>query len=384
VKIAYLVTRADPIGGAQIHVRDLTIAARDLGHEPSVIAGGDGPFIESLRAKGIPTYTLPHLVAPIRPYDDFRALGEIESALGPIRPDLLSTHSSKAGVLGRLAGRSLRIPVIFTAHGWAFTPGVPKLRAALYQRIERMAGGLASRIITVSDFDRRLALARGIAKPDHVVTVHNGMPDIPQELRADPSRSPVRLVMIARFELQKDHRTLLQALGGLRQYPWELDLIGDGPLKREIVGLADSLGLGDRVRFLGQVLDVEARLAQAQAYLLISNWEGFPRSILEAMRAGLPVVASAVGGIEESVHDGECGFVVQRGDTTGLRTRIEQLLVDPALRQRLGTSGRHRYEQDFTLARTVDETLAVYRGVLEDWKHPEAHRITSPGTLYGK
>jgi len=384
VKIAYLVTRADPIGGAQIHVRDLTSAARDLGHEPSVIAGGSGPFTESLLARGIPTYSLPHLVAPIRPLHDFRALGEIHAALGKIQPDLLSTHSSKAGVLGRLAGKSLEIPVIFTAHGWAFTPGVPRMRAALYQRIERMAGGLASRIITVSEFDRRLALDHGIAGEKEIVTVHNGMPDIPAEHRADPGRSPVRLVMVARFELQKDHRTLLQALGGLRQYPWELDLIGDGPLKPEIAALGHTLGLSDRIRFLGQVLDVEARVAQVQVFLLISNWEGFPRSILEAMRAGLPVVASAVGGIAESVHDGESGFVVSRGDIEGLRSRIEQLLLDPALRQRMGAAGRHRYEQDFTLARTVDETLAVYRDVLEDWQHPEAHRITNAGTLYGK
>ena len=384
VKIAYLVTRADPIGGAQVHVRDLTIAARDLGHEPSVIAGGSGPFTETLRAQGIPTYSLPHLVAPIQPWNDWRALGEIHSALRKVQPDLLSTHSSKAGVLGRLAGRSIGIPVIFTAHGWAFTPGVPRLRAAVYQRIERMAGGLASRIITVSDFDRKLALAGGIATEKQIVTVHNGMPDIPAERRADPGRSPVRLVMVARFEGQKDHRTLLHALGGLRQHRWELDLIGDGPLKPEIAALADSLGLGDRVRFLGQVLDVEARLAEAQAFLLISNWEGFPRSILEAMRAGLPVVASAVGGIEESVHDGECGFVVQRGDTAGLRSRIEQLLLDAELRQRMGANGRSRYERDFTLARTVEETLAVYRSVLEDWKHPEAQRLKNAGTLYGK
>jgi glycosyltransferase involved in cell wall biosynthesis len=384
VKIAYLVTRADPIGGAQIHVRDLTIAARDLGHEPSVITGGSGPFTDTLRAQGIATYSLRHLVAPIRPVADFRALGEIRDVLGQIRPDLLSTHSSKAGILGRLVGRSLEIPVIFTAHGWAFTPGVPKLRAALYQRIERMAGGLASRIITVSEFDRRLALMHGVASESQIITVHNGMPDIPAERRADPARSPVRLVMVARFELQKDHRTLLHTLGGLRQYSWELDLIGDGPLKGEIARLGESLGIANRIRFLGQVLDVEARLADAQAFLLISNWEGFPRSILEAMRAGLPVVASAVGGIEESVHDGESGFVVRRGDTEGLRSRIEQLLLDPGLRQRLGANGRNRYERDFTLARTVEETLAVYRGVLEDWKHPEAKRITTGGTLYGK
>ena len=96
------------------------------------------------------------------------------------------------------------------------------------------------------------------------------------------------------------------------------------------------------------------------------------------MRAGLPV-ASAVGGIAESVHDGESGFVVPRGNVESLRSRIERLLLDPELRQRMGAAGRHGYEQDFTLARTVEETVAVYREVLEDWEHPGPHRITNAG-----
>jgi glycosyltransferase involved in cell wall biosynthesis len=124
---------------------------------------------------------------------------------------------------------------------------------------------------------------------------------------------------------------------------------------------------------------VEARLAEAQAFFLISNWEGFPRSILEAMRAGLPVVASAVGGIDESVRDGETGFVIPRGDVEGLRARIEQLLLDPELRTRLGENGRARYERFFTLAHAVEATLAVYRTVLEEREHPEAHRLTTTG-----
>jgi glycosyltransferase involved in cell wall biosynthesis len=97
---------------------------------------------------------------------------------------------------------------------------------------------------------------------------------------------------------------------------------------------------------------------------LISNWEGFPRSILEAMRAGLPVVASAVGGVAESVQDGESGFTVARGDVPGLRQRLQVLLEDADLRARMGRSGRQRYEDHFTLRRTLEQTLAVYQGIL--------------------
>jgi glycosyltransferase involved in cell wall biosynthesis len=199
--------------------------------------------------------------------------------------------------------------------------------------------------------------------------VHNGMPDVDQGLRANPGRSPVRLAMVARFEAQKDHTTLFKALAHLRQQPWHLDLIGDGPLLPQAEGMVRELGLADRVRFWGQSMSVDQRLADAQVALLITNWEGFPRSILEAMRAGLPVVASAVGGVAESVRDGVNGFLIPREDVEGLRQRLGQLLTDPDLRVRMGRSGREQYERNFTLDHTVRKTLAVYREIVP-WPIP--------------
>jgi glycosyltransferase involved in cell wall biosynthesis len=364
VRIAYLVTRAAPIGGAQIHIRDLAAAVRAQGHAPTVITSGAGPFLDDLRAQQIPIVILKHLSVPIAPLRDLRALREIRTTMMELRPDLIAAHSSKAGVLGRLAGRSLRIPVVFTAHGWAFTPGVPALQASVYRQIERLMGPLTSKIITVSEFDRRLALDAHIVSGDRVVTVHNGIADVPARLRADPGRTPVRLIMVARFGSQKDHSTLLHALAGLQDRSWELDLIGDGPLMTSVESLAARVGLRDRVRFLGQRRDVDQLLAQAQVSLLVTNWEGFPLSILESMRAGLPVVASLVGGIGESVRDGETGYLVPRGGVALLQDRIERLLADPTLRLRLGASGRTRYEQHFTLGHAVAKTLRVYGDVL--------------------
>jgi glycosyltransferase involved in cell wall biosynthesis len=365
LKIAYVITRSDHVGGAQVHVRDLAASMLRKGHEPIVLAGGSGPYTDALHAAGVKTFTVKHLVAAIRPHKDAVALAELWMILRQLRPDLISTHSSKAGVLGRLAARALRIPVVFTAHGWSFTPGIPSRQAMLYRGMERLVAPLASRIITVSEFDRELALDSHLAPPERVVTVHNGMPDISPALRADPGRSPVRLVMTARFESQKDHSTLLQALAGL-DGAWQLDLIGDGPLLPQIQSLADELGLKDRVRFWGQRMDVEQLLAAAQVALLITNWEGFPRSILEAMRAGLPVVASRVGGIAESVQDGETGFLVDRGDIEGLRRRLIEILNDAGLRARMGRSGRERYECQFRLEHTMEKTMAVYQDLIAD------------------
>jgi glycosyltransferase involved in cell wall biosynthesis len=357
-----VITRSEPIGGAQVHVRDLATALLAQGHEPFVLTGGSGPYVESLRGRGIQTFTLGNLGVPVRPFQDLRALQEIRALLRTLRPDLISTHSSKAGILGRVAGWSLGVPVIFTAHGWAFTPGVPSRQAMAYRWIERLAAPLAARIITVSEFDRQLALACGIAS-GKVVTIHNGMPDIGQELRADPSGSPVRLAMVARFERQKDHATLFHALTGLMHEPWQLDLIGDGPLQSEAKALGSRLGLLNRLQFWGQRHDVDVRLSQAQVALLITNWEGFPRSILEAMRAGLPVIASAVGGIAESVRDGETGFTVPQADVEGLRQRLKELLDNPVLRVSMGRNARKLYERDFTLAQTVEKTRTIYEEV---------------------
>ena len=383
MKIAYLITRSDNIGGAQVHVRDLAQAMRREGHESWVLTGGEGPFTQSLAAQGTPFITLRHLTAPIAPWHDLRAVAELRSALAELRPDIVSAHSSKAGVLGRVAARSLGIPTVFTAHGWSFTPGVPRISAAFYRWSERLAAPLASRIITVSDFDRELAIRERVSSPGRLVTIHNGMPDIQADLQADPGAAPVRLAMIARFEPQKDHATLFRALAEVRDLEWTLDLIGDGPLLRTARRHCEELGLSARVQFWGPVNDVPSLLARAQVYLLISNWEGFPRSILEAMRAGLPVVASGVGGVREAVEDGASGTLVPRNDAAAVASALRALLQDPERRQRQGARGRALFESRFKLAQTVAKTIEVYRDLVGEGHPPAAARYAGVSAPLG-
>jgi glycosyltransferase involved in cell wall biosynthesis len=380
MKIVYLVTRAEPIGGAQVHVRDLATAMRAQGHAPTVVIGGSGPFIADLKNRGIPVLTSRHLMRPIRPWEDLQAFREVTAMLRQLKPDLLSTHGAKVGMLGRLAARSLGLPLIVTVHGWACAPGTPAIQAAVSRSLERLIGRLAKKVITVSDFDRVFGLKASLVSGEQVITVHNGMPDVPTRLRAAPEREPARLAMIARFEPQKDHETLLRALAALRNLPWELDLIGDGPGRQRMELLAADLGIRDRIRFLGQLSEVTQTLADAQVSLLISNWEGFPRSILESMRAGLPVIASSVGGVDESVRDGETGYLIPRGDVDLLRDRIGRLLASPALRSQLGAQGRARYEQNFTLEHLIAKTTAVYQELLGLHARPEAV-AASPASL---
>jgi len=183
-------------------------------------------------------------------------------------------------------------------------------------------------------------------------------------LRANPGKSPVRLVMVARLSYWKDQPTLLHALSGLKDLEWQLDLVGEGPLRGQLEELVQSLGLSSRVNFLGYRRDVPERIAEVQMFLLISKWEGFPRSILEAMRAGLPVVATDVGGVKESVVDGTTGFVIPPGDKDRLRDCLCKLITSYELRVSMGRAGRARYEEKFTFDRLVDRTVKVYESVL--------------------
>jgi glycosyltransferase involved in cell wall biosynthesis len=169
--------------------------------------------------------------------------------LKEIWPDLVSTHSTKAGFLGRVAAWSLGIPVIFTAHGWSFTGR----DHPIYRWAERFGASFSQRIITVCDADRQLAVRLRVAREDKIVAIHNGVPDISSEgLFANPGKEPPRLIMVARFEAPKDHCFLLQALDQLRNRNWSIDFIGDGPLRTSVEEEAIRLGLGQRYVSLGR------------------------------------------------------------------------------------------------------------------------------------
>jgi glycosyltransferase involved in cell wall biosynthesis len=364
MKIVHIITRSDNIGGAQVHVRDLSIATREAGHDVTVLVGGVGEYTEDLTEHGVPWIELPQLARIISPMGDARAFAQIRRTLAELQPDLVATHSSKAGALGRVAAWSLGLPVVFTAHGWAFQPALPAWKSGCYRLAERLAARFGDRIITVSQYDRELALRGRVVDPAHLVTVHNGIPDRGDIPRGDPAATPVRLISVARFEAPKDHTTILRALAGLRHLAWHLDLVGDGPLAPASEQLAAALGIADRITFWGSRRDVAERLAAAQAFLLSSNFEGFPLSVLEGMRAGLPVIASDVGGIPEAVVEGETGFLVPRGDVAGFRERLGTIIAEADVRRRFGAQGRRRFEQEFTLERCFAHTLAVYQDVL--------------------
>jgi len=367
MRIAYLITRMDSIGGAQVHVRDMALAMHKSGHQVVVLYGGDGPFTAQLGAAGIACHPIPGLQRALHPYRDFLAFLGICRDLRRFRPEILSLHSSKAGWLGRVAGARLGIPTVFTAHGWSFSGGLSRQRTGAYLWFERIMSPWTRQLVCVSRADRELALAHRLAAPERIRLIHNGVPDIPPSLRARPTTEPPRLIMVARFQEPKDHAGLLRALAGLENRNWVLEFVGDGPLLEAVKAEAAGLGLAHQVIFSGECTDVAARLAKAQLFVLLSRREGFPRSILEAMRAGLPVIASDVGGIGEALRHEANGYLLPVADNgTSLRESLSRLLASPDVRGAMGAEGRIRYEREFSFPAMLEKTLELYRQLLTE------------------
>jgi glycosyltransferase involved in cell wall biosynthesis len=360
-RILYLVTRAER-GGAQTHVLDLACSMR-RDFEVSVATGEEGFLTEACRETAIPVYVLPHLQREVRPVADARAFWEICQLIRKLRPHLLHLHTFKAGFLARLAGRMLGIPSVYTIHAWLYgTRAVSRLSSALSGPCERVAARWCERIITVSQAGARVVRGHRIGSPSKLLTIHNGLQDCPELARLSPTETPV-ITMVARFIEGKDHDLLLRAFASMPKGP-RLRLIGDGPTRASMESLARELGVQEQVDFLGNRDDVASLLATSDVFVLASRSEMLPISILEAMRAGLPVIASDVGGVGEAIVHNENGFLVPSGSVSALAQALTHLSHDYALRLRMGQAGRQRFKDQFLSSCMEERTRSIYKDVL--------------------
>jgi glycosyltransferase involved in cell wall biosynthesis len=360
MKVLYIITRSDR-GGGQVALLDL-LANLPPGIEPVVAAGEEGFLSETCAQRGTPFRLVHGLVAPISPLRDCSALARLIRLIRVEKPGLIHAHTSKAGILGRIAAWLTRTPIIFTAHTWSFDEGVPSLRRTVAIPLEKFAALLGGRIITVSDANTNKALRHRIAPKQRMIRIWNGVPD--SELRARPgSRDQITMISVARMVPQKDYELLLRSLVGV-EGNWRLQLVGDGPLRPSLEALAQELELTGQLEFLGERNDVASLLSKADVFILISKWEGLPISIIEAMRAGLPVIATDVGGVSEMVEENANGFLTRMDDEEMLRGCIRRLIASPNLMAQMGAVGRRRFECDFRIETNVAKTVAVYEEVL--------------------
>jgi glycosyltransferase involved in cell wall biosynthesis len=344
--VLLLITLAE-VGGAQAYVASLIPALVD-GFDVTVAAHGTGPVRDAADAAGVRFVPLRHVRRAVSPLRDAAGLLELVRLLRRERPDILHASSSKAGVLGRLAAVIAGVPIrIFTVHGWAFSAH-SGTAARLYLWADRLVKPLTTVTVCVAENERRAGLAAGTCSEAQTIVIPNAI-DVQAAARTRGEREIPCVVAVGRLKAPKDFLTLIRAAAALPPRSYELVVVGDGPERALLQGEIERLGLEDRVRLEGERADVPELLARADVFVLSSASEGMPISVLEAMAAGLPVVASAVGGVPELVLDGETGRLVPPGDPPALAGALRPLLADAQLRRRLGDAGRVRVHERFDL-----------------------------------
>ncbi len=359
-RILYMITRAER-GGAQSHVLDLINGFREE-FEVVLATGEEGFLTEACRAESVRVHILPHLKRDLNPLHDARAYFEASRIIEREQPDLVHIHTWKAGFLGRLAAHRQGIPSLYTAHMWHFGPSVPLTWRIMGPKLERIASKWSESTIAVSDSGKAFAAQYRIADPSRIVPIHNGIPDLPGRCCPGANEIPV-VVMVARFTPFKDHETMLRAFALVKR-PARLRLIGDGPTRGDIERLIAELGIADRVELLGDRGDVAQQLCAADIFVLASHTEHLPISILEAMRAGLPVIASHVGGVPELVVHGKTGWLVPAESISELARTLNDLIDDQEKRASFGRASRLWYEKHFLLGRMLDRTRELYAKIL--------------------
>ncbi len=360
-RLLTIITLAE-VGGAQSHLSAL-LPALTTEFDVVVAAHGPGPLREAARTAGAQFVALRHVRRPLHPWHDACGLLEVAWLVRRLAPDIVHTHSSKAGVLGRLGAALAGAPVrMFTAHGWAFAAH-DGWAARMYLWADRFAALLTSVVICVSERERTEGMRARTCQRKRSVVIHNAV-DVEAAPRAGLAGDPPRIISVGRMKAPKDPLTLIGALAHLEPGTFRAMLVGDGPDWSVVAAAVRRAGLDSVVDLVGERLDVPALLAQADVFVLASLSEGLPMSLLEAMAAGLPVVASAVGGVPEAVIDGETGLLVAPGDAATMAQALRTLLGDPDLRRRLGAAGHERALAMFDLPRFRDAHARLYRDEL--------------------
>lgn len=356
-RLLLLITLAE-IGGAQTYVMSLLPALTER-FDVTVAAWGPGPLPEAARAAGAEYIPLRYVQRSLHPLRDLAGLVELVRLCRRIRPEIVHANSSKAGVLGRAAATIARVPVrVFTVHGWAFKAHHGPA-ARVYLWADRLMRPLTTATICVAESERRAGLDAGTASADSLVVIPNAV-DATGFRQARLDGEPPLILAVGRLKEPKDFPTLARALRRLEPGSFQAQIAGDGPDRDQLEQLLPpgAVLLGDRD-------DVPELLGGADVFALASRSEGMPMSILEAMAAGVPVVASAVGGVPELVGDGETGLLVPAGDDEALADALRRLLEDPGLRRRFGEAGRARALGRFDVGAFRRAHIELYERLLD-------------------
>ncbi len=344
------VHRMRGIGGSERHLLALLPALADRGIEP-VFVGLDDPAWQAddfYGALHVPAIRIP---AP-RDIDPLLLARVVRAA----RADIVHTHLVHADLYGGVAAKLRGAKLVSTKHN------DDPFRLGAFRHVERGLARIADRVVAITDALRDFNVERVGIDAAKIETIHYGLDDLPEAWGVNPpdhvSTEARVLLSVARLTRQKGIDVAIRALPLLPD-DTVLVVLGEGPERTDLVALAQQLGVAQRVHLLGRVPDVSAWLRRSAVLVHPARWEGFGLGVLEAMLAGLPVVASRVSSLPELVVDGETGVLVQPEDPSALAVGIARALEQPGL----GQAGRDRATREFSVARMADRTVALYRSL---------------------
>jgi glycosyltransferase involved in cell wall biosynthesis len=384
VKVLRVIARLN-MGGPALHVAYLTAGLRERGYDTTLVAGtlarGEDSMAFVADELGVDVVTIPELGREISPLRDLLATIRLAAVIRRERPQILHTHTAKAGTVGRaaalLAGRARPPIVVHTFHGHVLRGYFGPLRSRIFRWLERLLARRTTVLVAVSPQVRDDLVELGVAPREKFAVVRLGI-ELEQRVGADANgRAEMRRYLgipagrfavgwVGRMTAVKRGDDVLEGFKELRLRGVDatLFLVGDGPDRPQLEQRAHELGIMRDTLFLGYQEDVASLYAAFDALVLPSSNEGTPVSVIEALAAGRPVVATRVGGVPDVVRDGQDGFLVEPGDTEGLADRLSRLAEDPALRERLGAAGRERVLPRYAVDRLVDDVDRLYRSLL--------------------
>jgi glycosyltransferase involved in cell wall biosynthesis len=378
MRVIHVITRLI-VGGAQENTVTSVLGLRQKPHlEVSLISGPtEGPegslealFSDCPSALRI----LPELVRPVRPWHDVRALNRLTAIFRAEAPDLVHTHSGKAGVIGRLAAARAGVPVIIhTIHGPSFGSFQGTAANMLFLAAERRAARVTTHFVVVADAMKEQYLRAGIGWPDQYTRVLSGFNLEPflsatnePRLRAKLGFTPEDIIVgkVARLFKLKGHEDLFAAAPELVQRCPQIKflLVGDGPWRQRFEDQTRAIGLDKHFLFTGlvQPMEVAPLMGIMDCLVHLSSREGLPRALPQALAASRPIVAYDCDGAREVCRNDETGFLVQPGDLRSLKDYVLCLATDDSLRRRLGERGRQFVRERFGAQQMVDELYQLY------------------------
>jgi glycosyltransferase involved in cell wall biosynthesis len=373
------------VGGSAEHLFQLATLLPTDRFETTIAFSGGGPLDDEIRASGLPVvdYAPSHgsghykQATPDGPVELLRQFLRLRAQIRRSGYDVVHTHTSVAGAMGRVAAWSVRTPVrVHMLHAYAGHDGVPQPKRSLYRAVERFLGLFTTHYVAGSRFIRDVGVRHRIFRPQDVTVIpYSSRMAVGDATEADragvrqefglPPHAPL-IALVGRLEDQKGVDLLVRAVPTvLGRVPGaHVLVVGDGTRRAEAEALAERLGVADHVHFIGWRHDLTRVMRAVDVLALPSRWEAFGIVNLEAMAAARPVVGFAVEGIPEVVVHGETGLLSPAGAVDALARDLVRVLTDPELSARLGAAGRSRFVEHFTPERMVQAHVELYDDLL--------------------